>query len=113
MSAAESAKLLAAGATWRLAGIGAAGRSLVRAAHGDRESERTLAGMLLVQAGNRSVPILTEEILAEPGSPELVAVLASIGTPAAREALARVARSGPAPAADAATAALRALDQES
>ena len=67
--------------------------------------------MLLVQAGDRSVPLVAEA-LAGPGSTGLVDVLASIGSDAARDALARVAdEAGPAVAA-AADEALRDLDRQ-
>jgi hypothetical protein len=106
-----SAKLLAVGAAWRLTGAGPAGRRLVRAARGGGETERTLAGMMLVQAGDRSVPVLVEAIMTGPGSAELVTVLASIGTKAARHALARVRRTGPPSAAATVAEALRTLDE--
>jgi hypothetical protein len=115
MGAAASARLLAIGATWRLTGASAAGRALVTAAAGDRETERTLAGMLLVQAGDRSVPVVTEAILTGPAAVELVQVLASIGTRGARDALGRVSRADPARVAPevaaAAAEALRTLDR--
>jgi radical SAM superfamily enzyme with C-terminal helix-hairpin-helix motif len=110
MGAAASARLLAIGATWRLTGVNAAGRALVTAVAADRETERTLAGMLLVQAGDRSVPVVTDAILAGPAAAELVNVLASIGSRMARDALARVSRAAPSSVAqDIATAAAEAL----
>jgi hypothetical protein len=71
--------------------------------------------MLLVRAGDRSVPVVTEAILSGRGSPALIDVLASIGSEAARDALVRVSRAA-APAVDpvvaaAAAEALRTLDQ--
>jgi hypothetical protein len=68
-----------------------------------------------VRAGDRSVPVVTEAILSGRGSPELIDVLASIGSEAARDALVRVSRAA-APAVDptvaaAAAEALRTLDQ--
>ena len=111
MSTTGSAKLLAVGAAWRLTGAGPAGRRLVRAARGGGETERSLAGMMLVQAGDRSVPVLVEAIMAGSGSAALVTVLASIGTDGARNALARVCRTGPPSAAAAAAEALRTLEE--
>jgi radical SAM superfamily enzyme with C-terminal helix-hairpin-helix motif len=90
VGAAASARLLAIGATWRLTGVHAAGQALVTAVADDRETERTLAGMLLVQAGERSVPVVTDAILAGRAAAELVNVLASIGSREARASLARV-----------------------
>lgn len=113
--AAASAKLLAAGAAWRLTGVPAAGHTLVTAVTTGGETERTLAGMLLVKAGDRSVPVVTEAVMAGPGRAELVDVLVSIGTDDARAALVRVAQAPPAavpPATrDAAEEALRTLDE--
>ena len=115
MGAAASAKLLAVGAAWRLTGVSAAGHALVTAVQTGGETERTLAGMLLVQAGDRSVPVVTNAILAGPAPADLVDVLASIGTDDAREALHRVSQTPP-PAVtpttrDAAAEALRTLDE--
>jgi hypothetical protein len=87
MGAVASAKLLAAGSAWRLTGLDAAGRSLVAALAGGAENEQTLAGILLVRAGDRSVPLITEAISAGATSAALVDVLASIGTDTARTAL--------------------------
>ena len=56
------------------------------------ESERMLAGIMLVRAGDRSVPVVTEAILTGSGSADLVDVLASIGSDDAREALVRVSQ---------------------
>ncbi len=112
MGAAASARLLAVGAAWRLTGAIAAGRALTRAADADPEDERALAGMLLVRAGDRSVPVVAEALRGGTGSTGLVDVLASIGSDAARAALARVAdEAGPA-VATAADVALRDLDRQ-
>jgi hypothetical protein len=115
VAAIASAWLLAVGAVWLLTGAAAAGRALTRAITDGGEDERTLAGMLLVRAGDRSVPVVTEAILSGRGSTALIDVLASIGSQAARDALVRVSRAA-APAVDpvvaaAAAQALRTLDQ--
>jgi hypothetical protein len=114
VGAAASARLLVIGTSWRLTGVTAAGQALVRAAAGDAETERTLAGMLLVQAGDRSVPVLTEAILSGVAPADLVDVLASIGSERARGALTRVSSAAPSAVAPevaaAAAEALRTLD---
>jgi hypothetical protein len=115
VAAVASAWLLAVGAVWLLTGATAAGRALTRAITDGGEDERTLAGMLLVRAGDRSVPVVAEAILSGRGSTALIDVLASIGSEAARDALVRVSRAA-APAVDPAVAAaaaeaLRTLDQ--
>ena len=114
MGVAASAKLLAVGVTWRLTGVAAAGDALVNAVTTGGETERMLAGTLLVQAGRRSVPLMTEAIMIGRASASLVDVLASIGTGDAREALVRVSQA-PTPAVapptrHAAAEALRTLD---
>jgi hypothetical protein len=48
--------------------------------------------MLLVRAGNRSVPLVTRALLAGSADTSLVEVLASIGTDDAREALRTVSQ---------------------
>jgi hypothetical protein len=110
-----SVGLLAVGATWRLTGVPAAGRALVAAATTGSGNDQVLAKMLLVKAGNRSVPIVTGTLRADPAATGLVEVLASIGTEEAREALLELSRASPAAAPpqhrDAAAQALQTLDQ--
>jgi hypothetical protein len=89
---AASAKLFAAGASWRLVGLPTAGRSLLTAVATGGETEKTLAGMFLVQAGDRSVPLLSSAIQAGGTDRALVDVLASIGSDEARDALVTIAQ---------------------
>jgi hypothetical protein len=110
MGLAASAKVLAAGAAWRLTGLDAAGRVLVGTVAEGTEEQQTLAGMLLVQAGNRSVALVAGTLASGAAAPQLVDVLASIGTDAARAALADVASSSPPEIAASAEKALRDLD---
>ena len=49
----------------------------------------TLAGTLLVQASNRSVPLVSDAVLTGKGNADLIDVLASIDTAMARAALVR------------------------
>ena len=115
MGTAASVGLLAVGATWRLTGAAAAGRALVTAATTGSGNDQVLAKMLLVKAGNRSVPIVTRTLLTDPAATGLVEVLASIGTKEARQALLKLSHAPPAAVTpqhrDAATQALRTLDQ--
>jgi hypothetical protein len=92
---ATSVGILAAGATWRLTGVPAAGQALISAATTGNENNRVLAKMLLVKAGNRSVPVLTTALLADPAAVGLVEVLASIGTEEASAALLELAHASP------------------
>lgn len=115
MSVTTSAKLLVAGTAWRLTGVAATGRPLVTAVTTGGETDRMLGGMLLVRAGDRSVPLVTEAIMAGRPPGVLVDVLVGIGTDDARAALVRVAdAAAPVVAAEArgaAAAALRTLDE--
>ena len=110
MGTAASVGLLAVGAAWRLTGAAAAGHALVTAATTGNEPDQALAKMLLVKAGNRSVPIVTRTLLADPAATGLVEVLASIGTEEARKALLQLSHAPP-QHRDAATQALRTLDE--
>ena len=96
MGTAASVGLLAVGATWRVTGVPAAGRALVTAATTGSGNDQLLAKMLLVKAGNRSVPIITRTLLA--------------GTEEARKALLQLSHAPP-QHRDAATQALRTLDE--
>jgi hypothetical protein len=78
-------------------------------------TKQVLAKMLLVKAGNKSVPIVTRTLLADPAATGLVEVLASIGTEEAREALVKLLHTSstavPSHHRDAAAQALRTLDE--
>lgn len=101
------AVVLADGVAWRMAGWRGSGRRLARTVARGGDDERTLAGMLLVQAGERSIGPVIEEIEAGNESEELVTVLASIGGHRAVSELSRLAgRPGPL-----AVAAARALEE--
>jgi hypothetical protein len=107
VSTAGAARLLAAGAAWRLTGVAPAGRALVGGLVEGDENERTVAGISLTRAGDRSVPLLAEALAAGAAPDLVVDVLASIGTDAARNVLHQEAQTGSAAAAR----ALRALDE--
>lgn len=107
----SSARVLATGAAWRVAGLTWAGRSLIDAfVHGD-DDERTLAGMSLVQAGDRSLPLVVEAIAAGSDQVELVDVISSIGTDDARQALTQLTESGDPATTAAAESALHDFDE--
>lgn len=114
MRAAGAARLLADGVAWRLSGAARAGTALVNALTGGDETEQTIAAMMLVRAGDRSVKFLTERLLAG-GAPDLVDVLTSIGTEKAKTALRRIAQSTEptvgTPIRKSAAEALRTLDE--
>jgi hypothetical protein len=110
VSTAGAARLLAAGAAWRLTGVGPAGRALVGGLVEGDENERTVAGISLTRAGDRSVPLLAEALAAGAAPDLVVDVLASIGTDAARTVLHQQAQTGSA-AAEPAARALRTLGE--
>ena len=111
MGAVSAARLLTAGSAWRLTGLGVAGRALVAAATGPDPGDRTLAGILLTRAGDRSVPLIRDALTAGADPADLVDILASIGTDAARAALQTAASSSRPDLAAAARRALHTLDQ--
>jgi hypothetical protein len=110
VSTAGAARLLAAGAAWRLAGVAPAGRALVGGLVEGDENERTVAGISLTRAGDRSVPLLAEALAAGAAADLVVDVLASIGTDAARRVLHEEAQTESA-AAEPAARALRTLGE--
>lgn len=109
MRIAGAARLIAHQAAWRGTGMRAAGRALVRALDSPDPDLRTMAGMFLVQAGERSVPLLIEAVAHREGLPTALSVLADIGDPRAQAVIGGFV-SDPDPAvADAASEALRVL----
>ncbi|MCP4307663.1 MAG: hypothetical protein GY788_22875 [bacterium] len=107
----SSARVLATGAAWRMTGMTWAGRSLIDDfVHGD-DNERTLAGMSLVQAGDRSVPLVASAIGSGSDPAELVDVIGSIGTDGAREVLAQLSESDDPATTAAAESALQDFDE--
>lgn len=107
----SSARVIATGSVWRVAGVEWAGRSLIDTfVHGD-DDERTLAGVSLVQAGDRSVPLVLDAIASGSDPVELVDVISSIGTDDAREALAELTESTDPATTAAAGTALRDFDE--
>ncbi|MDF1595995.1 MAG: hypothetical protein P1T08_07860 [Acidimicrobiia bacterium] len=110
MGLAASARVLTAGAVWRLTGASRAGTVLIEAAGSTDENNQMLAGMLLVRAGDRSVDPVTNALTGGTGSPQLVDVLTSIGSARARRGLQSLTDQGGA-IGDAARQALCDLDQ--
>jgi hypothetical protein len=112
MGALSAARLLAAGSVWRVTTVGAAGRALISAVSSPDPDDRALAGILLTRAGDRSVPLIGEALSAGADPSDLVNVLASIGTDAARATLENAAGSGRPDVATAAREALRSLEEQ-
>lgn len=86
--------VIGAGAVWRSTGLKRAGRSLVRATYSDDEQIRTLGGMMLVQAGERSVDLVLEAAEQDELNPTLVEVLGDIGGQKSETVLVDIAQAG-------------------
>lgn len=84
----EAVKLLVAGAAWRL-GLRRAGRVLAAGLSSRDESNRLMAGMMLVRGGRRAIPILEEELENPRNLPLLLRVMGDTAPDAFRETLER------------------------
>lgn len=102
--------LLAQHAAWRLTGLPSAGRAVVRALSSDDPTTRTSAGMLLVRAGQRALPLLREALAARQALPMVLPILADIGDQDSRPAIDALTRDPDPAVARAAREALRLLD---
>lgn len=110
MSLARSLGVFATGGLFKL-GVGAAGRSLVETVGKADEQASTLAGMMLVQAGRRSVLLLIEALRAGNTTPALATILGDLGGPEAEAELRRLAGNGDGPLVEAAQRSLKDLEQ--
>ncbi len=75
----QAARLFALKWMWLTTGWQAAGRSLVRALSSPDEGVRTIAGMFLVQAGARAVPLVEEALGRRQGLPMVLVIAGDIG----------------------------------
>lgn len=66
-------------AVWRAMGVRSSGRRLVRALGSEDENVRTIAGIFLVRAGQRSEPLLQEALQRRQNLPIVLTILADIG----------------------------------
>ena len=81
MKVGRALSLFGSRAAWKLTGIPAAGRPLVKALGSSDEDIRTIAGMFLVKAGKSAEPLLIEALEKRENVPMVLAVLADIGDP--------------------------------
>ncbi|HET7875910.1 MAG TPA: hypothetical protein VFN71_10360 [Methylomirabilota bacterium] len=109
MGPAATARLLAQGALWRATGLKTAGRALISALGSEDEDVRAAAGMLLVKAGKRAVPLLREALLRRENLPMVLSILGDLGDRESREEVARLAGDPDPRVAKAARDALRLL----
>jgi len=96
-------------ALWRTAGLRSAGRALIKALASEDETVRTMAGMSLVRAGERSEPLLEEALDRRESLPLVLQILADIGDPSIAPELERFTSDRNPEVARAAQEALRTL----
>ncbi len=73
-------RLALCASTWRVTGLNAAGRVLLRALGSPNENVRTTAGMFLVKVGKKSEPLLLEALHRRESLPLVITILADIGS---------------------------------
>lgn len=110
MSVGSSLKVLGAGVAWRTIGSESAGEALLEAFTSDDEQNRTLAGISLVKAGERSVDLIEKTRSTGNLTPDVVRLLADIGGPKSQALLSELAV-GQGPVAVAALESLDLLEQ--
>jgi len=105
----RAALLFAQNALWRGTGSRTAGRALVHALGSPEEDVRTIAGMLLVQGGERAKPLLEEAMRRRESLTMVLSVLASLEAPEYEPTLRTFAQDPDPKVADAAREGLRLL----
>jgi HEAT repeat protein len=89
MRVGSTAGVLASSLLWKTTGLRPAGRALIRALGSQSEDVRTIAGMSLVQAGDRSAPLLREALDRGEHRSLVLTILGDIGDPECRPLLER------------------------
>jgi len=79
MSPVRAAGLFIANSLWRISGARIAGRVLVNALASPDPSARQIAGILLVRAGKRSVPLVQEAIERGINLPQTLVMAGDLG----------------------------------
>jgi hypothetical protein len=110
MSLGESLRVIGAGLFFRATGAEGAGYTLLDAFSGDDEQEKTLAGISIVKAGERSVELIEKARLSGRLTPDVVRLLADIGGPRSRALLSEISTDD-GPIAEAAAQSLEVLDE--
>jgi hypothetical protein len=110
MGVGTSLKVIGAGVAWRTVGAESAGDALIESFLSGDEQERTLAGMSLVKAGERTVELIEKAKSDGSLNPSLVRLLADIGGTRSRALLGEIA-TGEGRVASAAVESLDLLDQ--
>ncbi|MGQ0848756.1 MAG: hypothetical protein ACT4OP_06510 [Actinomycetota bacterium] len=110
MSIIRSLAVFANGTLLRL-GVAAAGRSLASMVGSGDEQASTLAGMMLVKAGPRSVPVVVDALRGGSEEPALATILGDLGGPEAEAELRRLAATVGGPLGQAARRSLDDLER--
>ena len=110
MNIAKVAQLFVSKTVWNVTGFDAAGRALIHALNSDDENIRTIAGMFLVQTGQRAEPLLEEALHKGQYLPMVINVLGSIGDPGVVSELRPFTKDRDPEIAQAAQEAIRAID---
>jgi HEAT repeat protein len=109
MEFSKAVRVLACRTLWNSTGLRSAGRALVKALGSEDETVRTMAGMSLVQTGERSEPLLEEALSRRENLPLVLQILADIGDPDVASELERFTDDPDPETARAARSALRTL----
>jgi HEAT repeat protein len=80
MQVLRAAGLFAANAIWRTTGSQAAGRTLLNALASSDPNIRTIAGMFLVRAGDKAVPLIEEALHRQLNLPQVLVMAGDIGS---------------------------------
>jgi hypothetical protein len=94
---------------WRTTGSRAAGRALVRALGSPDATARTIAGMFLVQGGQRAEPLLREALARREHLPLVLTIIGDVGARSFDADLRRLSDDPDPQVAQAAREALRVL----
>ena len=97
---------------WRITGLRPAGRALVKALGSPNADVRTVAGILLVHAKHRSIPLLLEALDRRENVPMVLRVLADVGDIGIEGALQRWVRDSDPAVAAAANDALKIVQHQ-
>lgn len=110
MKLGDAAKVFAAFGAWRATGLARAGQVVAQALASSDETSRTAAGILLVRAGARSVPLLRNNLRSGTAVALTLRVLGDIGGSEAAAAISPYVADADPAIARAAAEALRAAE---
>lgn len=87
-------RVITAGLLWRWFGGRGSGDTLLQAVDGDNEQNRMLAGMSLVQAGERSFELIEDRVDTGQATPSAIRLLPDIDARRARGVMEKVSAGG-------------------